>query len=128
MIVGEAHGGSGNGQAGHRVAVLARRLGQVEVPAESRADVSAHSFWKRGTTAIFDIQIVNLDVGSSLRMTLEKDLAKAEKDENDSYLQDCLESIRDFTPMVYSLDREPRVEAMYAKDRLAALLIYKLER
>ena len=61
-------------------------------------------------------------------MTLEKDLAKAEKDENDSYLQDCLESIRDFTPMVYSLDREPRVEAMYAKDRLAALLIYKLER
>ena len=79
MIVGEAHGGSGNGQAGHRVAVLARRLGQVEVPAESRADVSAHGLWKWGTTAMFDIIIVNLSVGSYLRMTPEKSLAKADK-------------------------------------------------
>ena len=36
-------------------AVISRRLGQVEVPAESRTDVSAHSFWKRGTTAMFNI-------------------------------------------------------------------------
>ena len=55
------------------------RLGQVQVPAESRADVSAHSLWKRGTTAMFDIQISNLDADSYLRMTPEKALAKAEK-------------------------------------------------
>ena len=43
---------------------LVGRLVQVEVPAESRVDVSAHGFWKRGTTAMFDIIIVNLDAGS----------------------------------------------------------------
>ena len=42
-------------------------------------DVSAHGFWKRGTTAMFDIRIVNLGAGSYLRMTPEKALAKAEK-------------------------------------------------
>ena len=50
----------------------ARLLGQtvqVVVPAESRADVSAHDFWKQETTAMFDIRIVNLNVGSYLRMT-----------------------------------------------------------
>ena len=56
---------------------LIRQPGQVEVPAESRAHVSAHGFWKRGTTAMFDIRIVNLDAGSYLRMTPEKSLAKA---------------------------------------------------
>ena len=35
--------------------ILLGRMGQVEVPAESRADVSAHDLWKRGTTAMFDI-------------------------------------------------------------------------
>ena len=34
---------------------LVRRLRQVQVPEESRADISAHGFWKRGTTAMFDI-------------------------------------------------------------------------
>ena len=49
--------------------------------------VSAHGFWKRGTTTIFDIRIVNLDAGSLLSMTPEKDLAKAEKKKKDVYLQ-----------------------------------------
>ena len=53
--------------------------GQVVVPAESRAIVSAHGFWDRGTTAMFGIINVNLDAGSYLRMTPVKALAKAEK-------------------------------------------------
>ena len=52
---------------------------QVEVPAESRAGVSAHRFWKGGTTTMFDVQIINLNSGSYLCMTPEKALAKAEK-------------------------------------------------
>ena len=32
-----------------------------------------------GDTAVFDIQIFNLDAGSYVRITSEKDLAKAEK-------------------------------------------------
>ena len=50
-------------------AILLGQPGQVVVPAESRSDVSAHGFWKRGTTAMFDIRIVNLDAGSYLHMT-----------------------------------------------------------
>ena len=67
--------------------VLARRLGQVYVPAESRADVSAHGLWKWGTTAMFGVRIVNLDAGSYLRMTLEKALAKLEKEKKNLYIQ-----------------------------------------
>ena len=63
----------------NRAAILVGRLGQVEIPAESRVDVSSHGFWKRGTTAMFDIQIVNLDAGFYLHMAPEKALAKAEK-------------------------------------------------
>ena len=58
---------------------LVGQPGQVLVPAESRADLSAHGFWKQGTTAMFNIRIVNLDAGSYLRMTPEKALTKAEK-------------------------------------------------
>ena len=59
------------------------------------------------TTAIFDIRIFNLDAGCYLRMTPEKTLAKKERENKDLYLQDCLERRRNFTPMVYSIDRIP---------------------
>ena len=60
---GEADGGTdtvGAAQGGRARTVngaarLVGQPGQVVVTAESRADVSAHSFWKRGTTAMFDI-------------------------------------------------------------------------
>ena len=65
---------------------LVGQPGQVVVPIESRADVSAHGFWKWKTTAMFDIRIVNLNAGSYLRMTPEKALAKAEKEKKDLYL------------------------------------------
>ena len=79
---------------------LVGQPGQVQVPAELRADVSAHGFWKRGTTAMIDIRIVNLDAGSYLRMTPKKALTKVQKEKNDFYLQACLESRRNFTTMV----------------------------
>ena len=58
---------------------LAGQPGQLVVHVESRADVSSHGFWKRGTTAMFGIRIFNLNAGSYLQMTPEKALAKAEK-------------------------------------------------
>ena len=91
------------------------------------ADVSAHGLWKRGGTAMFDIRIVNLDAGSYLRMTPEKALAKAEKEKKDLYLQACLERRRTFTPMVYSADGIPGVEALAAQKILATLCSYKLK-
>ena len=68
---GEANGGTDR---------LVWQPGQVVVPAELRTDVSAHGFWKRGTTAMFDIRIVNLDAGSYLRMMPEKALSNSEKE------------------------------------------------
>ena len=56
---------------------------QVQLPAESRAEVSAHGFWKRGTTAMFDIRIFNLDASSYLCMTTEKAVATADKVKKD---------------------------------------------
>ena len=60
--VGESQGDSGRTVNG--AAILVRKPVQVEVPTELRADISAHSFWKQGTTAMFDIRIINLDAGS----------------------------------------------------------------
>ena len=103
--VGEYQGGSGPTVNG--ADVLARRKGQVEVHAYSRTDVSAHGFWKQGTTAMFDIRISNMNTGSCLCMSPEKALAKAEKGTKDLYPQDCLERRRIFTPMVYYADGIP---------------------
>ena len=99
-----------------------------KVPAESRADVSSHGFWKQWTTAMFDIRIVNLDTRSYLCMTPENYFAKAEKENKDLYLQACLERRRTFTPTVYSDDGIPGAEALAVHKRLAALLRNKLKR
>ena len=107
---------------------LVGQPGQVVVPAESHAHVNAHGFWKQGTTAMFDIQTVNLDAGSYLRMTPEKALAKPEKEKKYLYLQAFLESRRAFTTMVYTADGIPGVEALAVQKRVAALLSYKLKR
>ena len=61
------------------------------LPDESRADVSVHGFWNWSTTALFEMRIVNLYVGSYMRQTPEKPLAMAEKELNDKYLQSCLD-------------------------------------
>ena len=50
------------------------------VPDESRVDVSVYVFWKWVTTALFDVQIFNLDMGFYLHQTSPKALAMAEKE------------------------------------------------
>ena len=112
-----------NGAAG-----LSGRPVQVEVPEELRTDVSTHSFCNWGTTAMFDIQIFNLGLGSYLRMMPEKALAKAEKEKKDLCLQASLERRQTFTPMVYSVDGIPGSEALAAQKILSGLLSYKLKR
>ena len=76
---------------------------------------------------MFDNRIFNLNAGSYLHTIPEKALAKAEKENKDLYLQDCLGRRSTFTPMVYSAEGIPRVEALAAQNRLAALLRYNLK-
>ena len=59
---------------------MEKEAGQIQVPAESMADVRTHGFWTWGTTEMFGIIIVNLDAGSFLRMTPKKALEKTDKD------------------------------------------------
>ena len=62
---GEANGGTDIvGRTVNGAARLIGQPGQLVVPAESRVDVSTHGFWKRGTTAMFNIRIINLNAGS----------------------------------------------------------------
>ena len=58
---------------------------------ESWEDVSAHDFWKWGTSNIFDMKIINLDAGSYLCQTSAKALVTEEKEKKDKYLYPCLE-------------------------------------
>ena len=69
-------------------------------PADAWVDISTHGFRKQGTTAMFDVCIVNLESSSYLNTTLENVLAKAEKERKDKYLQPCLEHRQKFTPLV----------------------------
>ena len=82
----------------------------------------------QGTTAIYDIIMVNFDSGSYLHLIPKKVLSKTGKGKKDLYLQACLERIHYFTPMVYSVDRIPRSEALSAQKRLSVLLSFKLKR
>ena len=72
-IDGKAQGGGGNYWTINGVVDMVRRPGKVTVPVQSREDISFHGLWKRGSTTMFGIRIVNLDAGSYLRMTPKKD-------------------------------------------------------
>ena len=106
---------------------LVEQPGQVIVYVESRAEVSAQGFWKRETTTMFDIRIVNFDAGSYLRMTPEKDLAKAEKKKKDSYLQACW--IVEGLLLLWSTLRTEYQERrpLSVQNKLAKVLNYKLK-
>ena len=79
VISRESQGGGGSGWTVNGADVLVGSPGQVQVPEELRAYVSTHGFWKLGTTAMFNIQIINLDAGSYLHMTPENALTNADK-------------------------------------------------
>ena len=102
-------------------------MGQATVPDESRADVSVHGLWKWGTTAFFDMRIVNLYVRSYLRQTCAKALEMADMEKKDKYLHPCMEHRRSFTLMVYSMGGITGTEAVAAQKRLALLLSNKLQ-
>ena len=97
------------------------------LPDESRADVSVHGFWKWGNFALFDMRILNLDVGSYLHQTSKKALEKADKEKNYKYLHPCLYRRCYFISMVYSADGITRTEAVAAQRRLDSLLSNKLK-
>ena len=59
-IRGEAQGVRRDERTGKGAVDTVLRLVKVVSPEETQDDVSAHEFCKRGTTAMFDIRIVNI--------------------------------------------------------------------
>jgi len=91
----------------------------VQPHPELRGDIAAHGFWKRGTTAIFDIRITNTNAASYRQMEPSKVLAHHEHKKKAKYNALCLMCHRDFTPLVFSVDSMQGKEATAAIKRVA---------
>jgi hypothetical protein len=92
---------------------------------DSRGDLAVHGFWDRGTTAIFDIRITDLDAPYQRGTSAKKCLARHEKEKKKKYLAACLKQRRHFTPLVYSVDGMCGPEAARFGKHLAEKLAAK---
>jgi hypothetical protein len=109
--------------------ISANRNGpEVAIQPETRGDVAAHGFWRRGTTAIFDVRITDTDAPSYRNRDPTKILQGHEKEKKAKYLEACLARRRTFTPLVFSVDGMRGQEASAASKRLACLLSSKWNR
>ncbi len=95
---------------------------------EVRGDVGAHGFWKRGRTAIFDVQVCDTDTKSYGNHELKKVLEGAARRKKEKYEEACLERRQDFTPMIYSVDGMADKHARAAEKGIAGLLAAKRTR
>ena len=88
----------------------------------NHGDVAAQSFWKRGTTAIFDIRITDMDATLYQDQDPQKVLATQEWAKKKKHLNNCLEVCKEFTPLVFSADGLRGVEVDAAYKHVTALL------
>ena len=95
---------------------------------ELRGDVSAHGFWTRGTTAVFDIRVTDTDSPSYRSTDPMKVLKNQEREKKLKYGEACRQSNMHFTPLVFSVDGLEGEEATAARKRLASRLAMKWRR
>ena len=93
-----------------------------------RGDVSAHGFWSRGTTTVFDICVTDTDAHSHRNRDPLSILRRQEKEKKDKYNEACLEAHQHFTLLVYLVDGLEGSEAEAARKRLASRLAAKWNR
>jgi hypothetical protein len=95
---------------------------------KARGDVGAHGFWKRGRTAIFDVQVCDTDAKSYRNRDLKKVLEGAAGRKKDKYEEACLGRHRDFTPMIHSVDGMANKHACAAERRIPSMFAAKWTR
>jgi hypothetical protein len=100
----------------------------IGVGPELRGDIAAHGFWKRGTTAIFDVRVTDTDCKSNRGRDPAKILLAHETEKRLQYLEPCLQRRKHFTPLVFSAAGLRGVEAAAALQKLASLLSVKWKR
>ena len=92
---------------------------------EDRGDTAVSSFWTKGTQAIFDVRVTNLDSASQIKSDPDNCLRKHEKEKMLKYNKACLASRKSFTPLVFSCDGMKGPQAKAALKRLAKVLATK---
>jgi hypothetical protein len=117
---GDGMGASLGGTTGNR---NGNTLGE-----EARGDVSAHGFWQKGRSTIFDVRITDTDSKSYGNTASDKLLERFAQLKRDKYEEACLERRKDFTPLCYSVDGMACKAARAAERRLASLLSVKWDR
>eukprot|EP00978_Attheya_sp_CCMP212_P032240 scaffold124880_cov38-Attheya_sp.AAC.2 len=88
-------------------------------PEGLHGDLLVQGVWSKQTSCIIDVRICDTDSNSYLSSTPEKVLWKQELEKKKKYLQPCLDSRRDFTPYVLSVDGMLVTEAKELNKRLA---------
>jgi hypothetical protein len=96
----------------------------VEATAHSRGDIAAHGFWRRGTTAIFNVRITDTDAPTYHGQEPLKVLKRHEKEKRRSTWP-LVSPGADFTPLVFSVDGLQGPEATAASKCLASKLSKK---
>lgn len=100
----------------------------TQVEAELRGDVAAHGFWKKGSTAIFDIRVTDLEAPSQRNSDPKKVLARHETEKKKKYGPHCKRLRHQFTPLVFSVDGLMGNECKAALKCVAAHLAAKWKR
>ena len=91
-------------------------------------DVSAHGFWQKGRSTIFDVRITDTDSKSYGNTASDKLLERFAQLKRDKYEEACLEWRKDFTPLCYSVDGMVCKATRAAEKCLASLLSVKWDR
>ena len=92
---------------------------------ELRGDIAVHGFWKRGTTAIFDVRVTDLNNHSQRGTRAKTLLARHEREKKQKYAAHCERQRKSFTPLVFSIDGLVGNEGDAAMKRLASCLSKK---
>jgi hypothetical protein len=92
---------------------------QQATPEGLRGDLLVRGIWSKQTSCIIDVCICDTDSNSYLSSTPEKVMWKQELEKKKKYLQPCLDSRRDFTPYVLSVDGMLATEVKELNKRLA---------
>ena len=106
-----------------------KERGQTSEPEmELRGDVAAHGFWKRGSTAIFDIRVTDVETPSQRGTDPGVLLKRHEEEKKKKYSKHCEKQRKHFTPLVFSTDGLLGVECEAASKRLASQISSKWHR
>ena len=103
----------------------AQQQGNPPPSRDLRGDVGVHGFWRRDTTAVFDIRVTDTDAASYQWRDPLRVLRSQEDDKNWLYNDACHQAHYRLTPLVYSVDGLECPEAQAARKQLASRLSAK---